>query len=633
MDPTILSKDESDGYKLTDEKIEKILAYWHDSASYRDSVLIPRFARNQRLMKGVPVESESPTSKVTGKNKLYYRKIWSSAVRLLASMFQAYLQDKNKFKLLGRDEQQDYQKAKVLEIMTRYRFELMMRRRSLFLKILWAFFDLIGMGFVVCKQTWKHNEELGIDEPDFNVYPAEQVCLDWPELASGDINNMRFAMFENWYTLDMMEDMGYEKIKDLPSQVKPQNELEQARYQDSANPLVSSGTANESTYSNSAVGNAYPQQGSQPHEINPYLRRYLCLEAFYKEKGKMYYCVIHPDTKTVLFKAILSPYGQDYPISVGSMIPDPHKAVPEGLPEVLEGPQESLNLTLNLRKDNVMLAMNGGFIYSRFGNVDKQSLRNIKPGFTVAADDVNAVKELKVPDVTQTSYIEAGQYVGMIDEMSAVNPTKQGQSNVQKATVAQINLTEANAKHDLFVAVAGQTFFHQFVYNLAKHISMFETDERIFRVANETFRKEPLEGQPYENVYDLEFDFDIEVNAGLSEVSRGIRSQQISAAIQTALQSNNSTILMLKSGIKIDNPKIFNTGEMQAELLPELGLPNLSKYMISVTPPPPEQPQQAGQGSAEGGEQSQVAEGQNAPQANEEPEFDPEFMQSLMGGG
>lgn len=627
MNPSILTQDESDKYKLTETKIDKLLAYWHDSVSYRDSVLIPRFSRNQRLMKGVPTESESTTSKVTGKNKIYYRKIWSSAVRLLASMFQAYLQDKNKFKLSGRDEQQDYQKAKVLEILTRYRMELMLRRRNLFLKLLWAFFDLIGMGFVVCKQIWKYNEELGIDEPDFVVYPLEQVCLDWPELASGDPNNMRFAMFENWYTKDMMEDLGYENINNLPSQVKPQNELEMARYQDSQNPLVSSGTADNATYSNSAVGNAYPQQGSQPHEINPYLQRYLCLEAFYKEKGRLYYCVIHPDTKTVLFKAILSPYGKEYPISVGSMIPDPHKPVPEGLPEVLEGPQESLNLTLNLRKDNVLLAMNGGFIYSRFGNVDKQSLRNIKPGFTVAADDVNAVKELKVPDVTQTAYVEAGQYIGMIDEMSAVNPTKQGQSNVQKATVAQINLTEANAKHDLFVAVAGQTFFHQFIYNLARQVSMFETDERIFRVANETFRKEPLEGRVYDNVYDLEFDFDIEVSAGLSEVSRGIRSQQISAALQTALQSNNSMIMMLKSGIKVADPKIYNIGEMQADLLTELNLPSIGKYLVSVQPPPPEQPE--GQG---GGETEQVTAGQNAAQPNEEPELNPEFLQQLMGG-
>lgn len=630
MDPTIVNS-EDNTYKLTEEKIDKLLSYWRDSASYRDSVLIPRAARNQRLLKGIPVEEENMRSPVTGKNKIYYRKIWSSCIRLLASMFQAYLQDKNKFKIVGRDELQDHRKAKVLEHMTRYRFETMMRRRNLFLKLIWGFMDCISTGLAVCKQTWKYNEDLNIDEPDFTVYPLEQVCLDWAELVSGDPNNMRFVFFENWYTKDMMEDLGYEKIKDLPLSAKPQSELEQARYSDSANPLVSAtSTGDNVTYSNGAVGHAYPERGNESTEINPYLQRYLCLEGFYKEKGKTYYCVINPPTRTVLFKAVLSPYGPDYPVSVGSMIPDPHKAVPEGMPEVLEGPQESLNLTLNLRKDNVMLAMNSGFIYSRFGNVDKQSLRNRKPGFTVAADDVNAVKDLQMKDVTQSAYIEANQYMGMIDEMSAVNPTKQGSSNVDKATVAQINLTESNAKHDLFVAIAGQTYFHQFIYNLAKQISMFETDERIFRVANEMLRQENDPNATNANMYDVEFDFDIEIQAGLSEVSRGLKAQQISSAMQTALQSNNSTILALKSGIQIPNPTIIDVGQMEIDLLPELGMPNLSKYLVPVQAPKPEQPQ-GGQGSAEGGEQSQVAEGQNAPQPNEAESLDADFIQQIMG--
>lgn len=607
------------------------MSYWSDSRSYRESAVIPRATRNLRLMKGIPTETENTRSKVTGKNKLYFRKIWSTAVRLLASMFQAFLQDKNKFKIVGRDEEQDHRKAKVLEIMTRYHFERMMRRRNLFVKLLWGFFNCISPGLSVSLHTWKYNEDTGVDEPDFTVYPLEQVCLDWPELASGDPNNMRFVMFEDWYTLDMMEEAGYENIKKLRPEQKPQSELEQTRFADSTTPYSGSSSNDGTNYSNGAVGNAYPGRGTEPSQLNPYLTRYLCLKIFYKEKGKIYYCVLHPESKTVLYGPILSPYGSEYPVSIGSMLIDPHKPVPEGLPEVLEGPQESLNLTLNLRKDNVMLAMNGGFIYSRFANVDKQSLQNIRPGFTVAADNVEAVQAIKVPDVTQTAYIESAQYIGMIDEMSAVNPTKQGSSNVEKATVAQINLTEANAKHDLFVAVVGQTFFQQFVYNLAKHISLFETNERIFRVANEALRNEEgTKAEDYDNIVDIEFDFDLEVNVGLSEVSRGMRSQQIMAAIQSSLQSNNSTIMALKSGIQIENPQLLDVSAMQVELLPELGMPNLSKYLIKVSAPKPEEQATGGKG---GNETAQVTAGQNAAQPNEVDEISDEFLQSIMGGG
>ncbi len=625
MDPKIISAEESEGYKLTDEKIEKLLSYWGDARAYRESAIIPRMARNLRLMKGVPVEEESSRSKVTNKNKLYFRKIWSSAQRLLASMFQAYLQDKNKFQISGRDEAQDYKKAKVLEIMTRFRFDWMMRRRNLFVRMLWALFNCIAPGFTVVKHIWKYNEEFGIDEPDFIVYPLEQVILDWPELTSGDTNNMRFVMFENYYTADMMEDLGYENISKITEAQKPVNELEQTRYIDSVRPFQ--GSNDPSGYVNGAAGNNYPAMGSQPQQCNPYLIRYLALEMYYREKGYLYHCVINPETRVVLSKAIVNPSGRDYPVSIGYMLIDPHKAVPEGLPEILEGPQESLNLTINLRKDNVMLAMNGGFIYSRFANVDKQSLQNIRPGFTVAADNVEGVQPIRIPDVTQSAYVEAAQYMNMMDDMSAVNPTKQGTSDATKATVAQINLTEANAKHDLFVATVGQTLFHQFIYNLAKQISMFETDETIFRVANEALRKEG--NDPHDNdIYDIEFDFDVEISAGLSEVGRGIRSQQINMAMQTAQMSNNSTIMALKSGIQIENPKIFDLGQMQADLMPELGLPSVQKYLVSVAPPAPEQPKQPGN------DQVEAVEGQNAAQPNEAPDGAgmEDFLRSLTGG-
>jgi len=606
----------------------KLLAYWRDSKSYREQAIDPRIARNMRLTKGIPVEEESTRSQVTGKNKLYFRKIWSDCTRLLASAVQAYLMDQNKLRIVGRDEQQDYVKAKVLETMTKYRFNWMLRRRNLFVKLVTAIFNCITPGFSVILQTWKWNEEQGIDEPDLTVYPIEQVCLDWPELASGDPQRMRFAIFEDWMTMDQMEEEGYKNISKLTEELPPSSEPRDVRYTNTQDPYKGSSTSDGLNYSGGAVGHAYPERGSETPKANEYLRRFLVLKIFFKHKGKLYYTVINPDKQVDLLETVCSPYGKEYPLSIGHMLIDPHKPVPEGLPEVLEGPQESINLTVNLRKDNVLLAMNTRHVYSRFANVDKQSLRKSGPGVTIAADDVNGVKPLEVRDVTQSSYVEVAQYIGMMEEMDGVNPTKQGSSNTQKATVAQINLSEANAKHDLFIETIGQTLVRQFIYNLARHIQLFETDERIFRVANEALRQQGIAPKDHDNIYDLEFDFDLEVEAGLTEVGRNIRSQRIMAAMQSVQQSNNSVILALKSGIKIQNPKLYDLGAMQAELLPELGMPNLEKYLIPVEPPPAEAAA-PGQPSSEGGEQSQVVEGQNAPQGNEEPELNPEFVDAL----
>lgn len=627
MDPRLVL-DQDDYIKKDPDLIEKLRAYRTESTGYREQVLEPKWSKSLRLLKGIPIEEESSRSKVRGKHKIYFRKVWSSAIRLLASFHQAFLQDKNRFKIHGRDDGADATRAKVLEVMTRYRLEWLMRRRNAYVKLLWALMGCISPGFAVIKQVWKFNKELEIDEPDFSVYPLEQVCLDWPNLTYGNIHDMRFVMFDNYFTRETMEENGYENIHKVTETTVPQSELQQARFSDSQDPYGSHQPQSSiSDYSNGSVGNNYPKSGATVEGRNPYLSKYLCTEVFWKKDAKIYYCVFNPETGVYLVEPMPSPYGREYPIALGSMLIDPHKPVPEGITEVVEGPQEALNQTINMRFDNVALSMHGGFIYSRFAGIDKQSLRNIGPGFTVAANDVNGIQPLKVPDVTQSAYAESSQFMQMIEEETGVNPTKNGTSDVTKATVANINLTEANAKHDLFMSIVGQTLFQQFMYNLARHIQMFETDERVYRVANEELRKEGLTPDKYDNVYDIEFDFDLEVDVGLTEVSRAARSQRMAAMLDRMLQSNNSVFLMMKSGVQIPDPKIWNIPEMTAELMPELGFPNIKKFLVPVMPPPP--PQAEGQQPPSGGPVGQVVEGQNAPQPNEAAEVNPDFLATL----
>ncbi len=619
MDPTKLINDD-DYLKGTESLADEILAYRSASTRYREQTLEPQWSRALRLLKGIPLEEESSISKTRGKSKIYFRKVWSSAIRLLATFHQAFLQDKKRFRILGRDDEADHFKAKVLEKVVAVRLERMMRRGNAYVRLLWALMGCVSPGFAVIKQFWKFNEELEIDEPDFTVYPLEQVCLDWTSLTYGNPQDMRFAMFDNYFTKEQMEEPGYENVSKVTETMVPQSELQQARYagsQDPHNTVAGEGQ----NYSNGAVGHSYPDGGSSPEDRNPYLRKYLCTEVFWKKKGYIYFCVINPETKTFLVPPMKSPYGREYPICLGSMLIEPHKPVPEGIDNVVAGPQEALNQTINMRFDNVALAMQGGFIYSRFAGIDKQSLRNLHPGFSVAANDIGGIAPIKLPDVTQSAYMEAGQFINMIDEETGVNPTKQGNSESTKATVASINLSEANAKHDLYTATVAQTLFQQFVYNLARHCAMFEVDEKIMRIANEMLREEGMTPTQHGVVYDIEFDFDLEVNVGASEVSRAAKVNRFNAVFDRLMQSNNSTFMALQSGIQIPKPKIFNLGEMMAELLPEYDFPNVQRYLVPVAPPPPEE-----QGS--GGETKQAAAGAQASQPNAA--GDAEFMKTIM---
>lgn len=621
---------EPEKIKDIDSILEEQLALYNHSKLYRQTSIEPRAARAMKLMKGIALEDGNTKSKVTGRTKIYFRKVWSSAWRLLAAFHQAFLQDKSKFKIWGRDDENDYIKAKALEFLTKYHLDRLMRRSSAFKKLVWAFMNCIAPGLAVVKLRWNFNEELNIDEPDFAVYPLEQVALDW---EAENVEEMRYACFENYLSKGAFDEMDYENADKAKPVNIPASQLRAVRYINAQDPSRSTGGGGTaSTYSNGAAGNNYPEPGSESAGVSPVLSRYLALECFYKKLGKIYFCVIDPNAKVYLQKPQPSPYGKIYPIAVGSMLLEAHKLVPESLPEVLEGPQESLNFNLNIRKDATLLAMSPGFIYGRFGGVDKQAMSHLFPGFSIAANDVTQVAPIKMADVGQNAYIEAGQDVAMIEEESAVSSSTLGLSNTGKTGEAQINLSQGSAKLDLYTAIVGQTLFHQFIYILAYMIQKFETKESLFKSINSQLRQEKLLTQHHEDVYDIEFDLELDIDVGLSEASRMVQSQRYAAVIDRMLQMNNSTFMALKSGIKIANPKIYDVAQVGADLFPQLGIPNTAQYLVPVEPPPPPPPPQA----PSGGNPAQVAAGQNAPQPNKAEDMGGDFMKSLqamMSGG
>ena len=623
MDPKKLVEDE-DKPKKIDKILHATLTQYDESLSIR-STLEHRWAKNQKLIKGIPLNKERITSTVRKRNKIRFRKIWSNAMRLLASLYQAFLIDKNKFKVRGFDDLEDWKQAKVLDIMTKYRLNWLFRRKDGFVKFIWAFLDCISPGSSVVKIHWKFNEDLDIDEPTITNYPLEQVALDW---TASTVSDMRYAYLENYLTEDQLEEMGYENINKAQPIDIPVSLLRETRFHETGDPMRSRNISSGINYQTGTVGSNYPDAGSPESGDtmkDHLIKRYLAVECWYKKEGKLWFGVFNPQARVWFVNPMVSPYGTIYPIAVGSMLLEAHKLIPESVIEPLEGPQEDLNMTLNLRKDNQMLAMMGGWSVDKFGGVDKQALSNLRPGFIVSRNSGQGLIEpLRLPDVTQSSYIEANADQVMIDEMSGITPTKQGQADTDKTGVAQINLMESNAKERLYTAIVGETLFRQVIYLLAYQIQLFETDERIFRVANNQLRKENVEIDKRDNVYNLEFDMDVEIDVGTSEISRAVEIQRKFAFTDRALQSNQSTILLLKSGIQVKDPTVIDTGKILSDIAESLEIDNFQDYKISVGPPPaPAQP---------GGREAQAAEGQVAPQPNQQGEASADFLQSLQQG-
>ncbi|MEE9354195.1 MAG: hypothetical protein V3U75_01260 [Methylococcaceae bacterium] len=562
----------------------------NDRSQYED-----RWVKNMNLSKGRFDEKELARSKVRRRNKMFFRKTWATIQRLQASLFSALLQEPDNFKIVARDSINDPAKARVLQKMTEYRRDVMMRSQSLLLKFLWGFQNILTLGWCVGLLSWEYDEETGKDGPEFRLYPNEQVYADF---AAETKEKQRFMIFEDYMTKEEMEGLGYENIDKASPMGVPTSRVRAARYTENIDPLQNPGEKEYPAAGTYAEGDTRNNVGD----------RYRVYKCFYFEKATLMYSVTDMD-KVYFQKPEESVYGDRIPGIMGTCLTEAHKMIGEGFPESMEGPQESYNHNLNSRKDNVSLALNGSSIVSRYGGVDLQSLTNSRPGGVVMADDVNAVKERNIPDVTQSAYMEANADDGMMQELAGITAQHLGLGRNEKATVAQINQAEGSAKIDMYIAIVGETFIRDFFSQLAYLIQNFETDETIFRIANEQLRQEGFEG---EEIYDLEFEADCTVNVGLGTVGRQQELQTTMLAMDRAILSNQSMVALAAAGmVPPEGIKLFNTTAFMTDILPKLGKKDIDKYFVTVPAPPPQAP--AGDGT--GGSPSGATNPQNDLQA------------------
>lgn len=525
-----------------------------------------RWAKNLKLVKGINADENINFSNVRKRSKIFYRKIWATVWRLVASFYAVFLRDPESFKITGRGAE-DERKAKLLQYMTEYRRDVLNRESSLFLKHLWAMFNIGYMGIGIGKMRWVYDDELGIDGPDYIVYPNEQVFFD---MAAETPDRMRYIIFESYMSKDEIEEAGYENLDKAQVTAMPSNSVRGVRHMGKTDPLQNPGP------------NEYPAAGRYEDGTKDQgIAKYKVWECFYRQKGKAYFCATNGEHPVFFKSPDESPYGRKFPVVMGVCLTEPHMMIGEGFPEPLEGPQESYNFNLNSRKDNLSLALNKMHIVNRYANVDLQSLVNSRAGGIVMADDIGAIAPIETPDVTQSSYMEASQDDGMMQEMSGVTDIIAGNSKSDKATVAQLNYSQASAKIDLYAAIVAETYFKEFYTLLAYMIQRFETDEKVFRIANDKLRKE--ERMPYaDESYDIDFLADAIIEVGAGTVGRDLEVRNTLLAMDRAIMANQATVAMMSAGMKPQNPKIFDLTKFMEALLPKIGYKNIQDYSIPL---------------------------------------------------
>lgn len=566
--------------RLDPDGVLDMLGGWKAQSEANMSQYQARWTLNSKLMKGVWDVDEKTRSEVRGRSKIFFRKIWSTVWRLMASLYTTYLRDPDQVRITGRmGNDDDVHKAGVLQVMVEYYRDKMHRTQDLFIQFIWAFYNILTCGIGVGLFSWEYDKATKKDQPRFKVFEPEHVFLD---LTATLPSEMQFIIFQSFHCYDELEAMGYENLDQLQPTTPENSTLRNVRNKNSGDPLQN------------PAPDEYPEPGKYTEGAAEEARKkgkFKVWQAFYKKKGKIYYCVTS-GTDVVLKKPIISKYGDEYPVVLGSCLTEPHKLIGEGWPEPLEGPQISLNDIINRRKDNVSIKMNSHKVVSRFANVDLSSLVNSRAGAVTLADDVSAVKELEIDDVTQSAYVEAQADDAMMQEMSGVTPAKMGMDKSSKATTSQINLTESNAKIDLFLAIVGETWVKNFYQVLVYLIQRFDTNENLMRVANKTYRmKKQVDYHmlPYDIKEIDDFDADVIVDVGIGTVNRDNSIKETMLAMEKAIQINQSLVALLSIGaIPKQSVKFFDAGKFFETLLPKIGYKNFQDFFVDVQPPPPE---------------------------------------------
>lgn len=608
--------------RATPSDIERWDGWYQESKDLRTE-RDRRWAKNIELIRGIWPAEELNRSKVRRRSKIFFRKIWASNWRILAAMHDAFLREADQFRIVGRNgEDGDEDRAAILQIMTEYRRDIMMRTENLFLQLVWSIMSILDLGWACGKLCWKYKKKKDgtvlMDKPEFTLYPNEQV---FPDLSVSLPNKMRFLIFENYMTKEDIEEEGW-STEGLTPYGPDENIVRSTRnkniQRDSQN--IQDDNTN-STY-------PAPGQAGAPDKM-PVRVKYCVREIIYRDNGKMM-MAIYSGTKT-LVGPMESPYGDRFPSVFGQCLTMAHQLMGEGFPEAQEGPQTSLNVTLNQRKDNVSVMMNGESIVDRYANVDLEALRTSRPANIILSDNTQAVQPVPKQDVTQNAWMEAQADQAMMDETSGVTPGLMGLDKSQKATTSQINFSNSGAKMGLFISIVAQTFFRDFFSQLAYMIQRFETDENIFRVANRVYRKnqsdqnKPVPANDIETIDDFVADVDIQVQPDLTTKEQEVRNWML--IMDRALMSNQAMVPLVQAGVvPQEGVKLFDISKFMEPIMKRLGEKDLNKFIVTIPKsevPPPIPP--GGSGGDKG------AAGANTAQA-ETPDIMRTSMQEIQGG-
>lgn len=224
------------------------------------------------------------------------------------------------------------------------------------------------------------------------------------------------------------------------------------------------------------------------------------------------------------------------PYVVGTVMPETHKTYPTSKVELVRDLQQQANDVVNLRLDNVKLALNPRQFVRDGKGVDPTDIRSFQPGKVVMLKDPEAdIKWDRPPEVTASSYQEQDRINLDFDDLAGgmnqgtMSSNDQVYKSVGNATMMQ---GEASQIGEYEQRVFAETFVEPILMQLVKLEQAYETDPVILAIAGREAQLMQKFGMNEITDDLLQQDLTTKVNVGLGATNPKMKLQNFLTATQ-----------------------------------------------------------------------------------------------------
>lgn len=455
---------------------------YDESTDHMQSGLFSRFERSYALANSKhPSGSKYHTANYKHRSKLFRGKTASSIRKNEAAAAVALFSTRDVVTVTAANEgnKEDANVADGIHKVTNYHLT---NGPFWFMDVIGGYHEAQSLGVVFSKQYWDYEvSETGKkikDKPAVDLLPIENIRISPNANWKDPVNSSPyFIIITPMYVGDVLDKIRSGDWKEYTS----------GQLTASASDLMESDTVKRSRLNKRED---VPEETSNADDEFNMIQVH---ENFVRYGGQEY--VFYTAGTTLLLsdpeflhEAYPHVINNERPIRCGRTSIEPHNVFSTSLPERVEGAQIAANEIANQRKDNVELAMNKRSFAMRNSGVDFHTLMRNIPGSTILMDQLDAVKQEDVRDVTASSYNEQHMINADFDEMSGSFSSGSVSTNrSMNDSVGGMNLLQGNSNTmtEFQLRIFVETWVEPVSSDIASMVQFYEDDEVIQRITGD----------------------------------------------------------------------------------------------------------------------------------------------------